>query len=147
MINKRGQTFQNTFYKFMFMALILVGLFSFAFTLQEDNSVGNPISNNSLFNNTANTLRDSISDAEDTGKTQQEAFNEEEPRSGFGSIVLFGIVSTGKTYGTMIYSLFGPALRIPMIVLGINSEIISAFVSILALAIIAGLWYLWKLGG
>lgn len=147
MINKKGQAFQKTFYSFLFLALVVVGLLSFSFTLQEDNDAANPLSNHSLFNDTATSLKESISSSETSSKTQQTNFNEENPRSGFGSIVLFGIVSAGKTFTTMIYSFFTLIIKIPMIVLGIDSVIVSALVTIMAITIIIGVWIVYKLGG
>lgn len=142
-----AESFQATFYKFIGLALLIVGLLSLTFILQDNNDVGNPISNNSLFNDTATSLKSSISSSEDSSKTQQENFNEENPRPGFGSIVLFGIVSAGKTFTNMVWNFFPLIFKIPMIILGIDSVIVSTFISILTITIIIGVWIVYKLGG
>lgn len=146
-MNKQGQAFQKTFYNFMLLALVVLGIFSFAFFVQSDNNAPTPLSDNALFNDTAARLRSNITGAEGSSKIQQRIFSDEKPKPGFGSIVLFGIVSAGKTFTGLIYDFIGLILRVPMIVLGIDSEIVSAFITILIVALIIGLWIVYKLGG
>lgn len=147
-MNKKGAiSFQDTFYNFMFLALCVLALFSFIFVLQRDNNAPQPISNNTLFSETATNLGSTLNNSESSSKIQQNIFNAEKPQQGFGSIVLFGIVSAGKTFTNMIYSFFDLILRIPMVVLGIDSKIVSAFITILVVTLIIGIWIVYKLGG
>lgn len=146
-MNTRGKSFQDTFYSFMLLGLLVLALLSSSFIIQEDNDAPQPLASNPLFNQTATSLNESISSAEASGQIQQGIFSEEKPREGFGSIVLFGVVSAGKTFTNVTYDILGLTFRIPMVVLGINSEIVSAFISILVITIIIGLWIVYKLGG
>lgn len=146
-MNKKGQSFQKTFYNFMLLAIVVLGLFSSAFILQDDNDAPNPIADNPLFNETAARLGSNLTGAKDSSAIQQGIFSDEKPKPGFGSIVLFGIVSAGKTFTGLTYDFFGIIFRVPMIVLGIDSQIVSAFVTILIVSLIIGIWIVYKLGG
>lgn len=146
-MNKKGQAFQQTFYNFMLLALMLLAILSMIFTVQRDNNAPQPLANNSLFNETASRLGANLTNGQNSSQTQQSIFSAETPAPGFGSIVLFGIVSAGKTFTNMIYNIFDVILRIPMVVLGIDSEIVSALVSILVITLIIGIWIVYKLGG
>lgn len=146
-MNNRGQSFQETFYNFMFLAIVVLGLLSFTFIIQGDNDAAQPLAENSLFNETATRLGNNLTNAENSSQIQQGIFSDENPRSGFGSIVLFGIVSAGKTFTSLIYDVFGAIFRLPMLILGIDSQIVSTIISILVITLIIGVWIVYKLGG
>lgn len=146
-MNKRGQSFQQTFYSFMLLAIVVLGMLSYTFIIQADNDAEQPLADNNLFNDTADRLGSNLTYAENASQVQQGIFSAEKPQSGFGSIVLFGIVSAGKTFTNLIYGIFGAIFRIPMLILGIDSKIVSTIISILVITLIIGVWIVYKLGG
>ncbi len=146
-MNKKGQSFQKTVYTFIFFALVALGLLTSAFIIQDDNGAPEKLASNELFNSTAERLSLNFTESEGSGKLQQGLFNSEVPKPGFGSIVLFGIVSAGKTFTNIVYSFFDLVIRIPTIVLGIESAIVSAFLTLLIISLIIGVWIVYKLGG
>ena len=147
MMNKKGRSFEKTFYIFIFFALVILGLLNSTFTIQTDNVATNKLADNELFSDTASRLSSNFTGSEDDSKIQQGIFSDETPKSGFGSIVLFGIVSAGKTFTDMTYGFFNLVIKIPMVVLGIESEIVSAFMTVLIVSLIIGVWIVYKLGG
>ena len=146
-MNKKGQSFQQTFYNFMLLAVVVLAMLSYTFIIQDDNDAAQPLAQNDLFNGTAARLGANLTNAENASQIQQGIFSDEKPQSGFGSIVLFGIVSAGKTFTTLVYDIFGAIFRVPMIVLGIDSQIVSTIISILIITLIIGVWIVYKLGG
>lgn len=146
-MNNKGANFQQTFYSFILFLLVVLGLLNLTFHVQRDNNAVNPVSNNVLFNDTATRLSSNVTQSESSSKIQQGIFSDETPKPGFGSIVLFGIVSAGKTFTNMIYSYFALLFRIPIVVLGIDSAIVSVFITILIITLIIGVWIIYKIGG
>lgn len=146
-MNNKGQGFQQTFYNFMLLAIVVLGMLSYTFIIQGSNDAEQPLSDNDLFNNTATRLGNNLTNAENASQIQQGIFSDENPRSGFGSIVLFGIVSAGKTFTSIVYDIFGVIFKLPMLVLGIDSQIVSTIIMILIITLIIGVWIVYKLGG
>lgn len=139
--------FKGLVVNFMIVALLMLSLFSFMMITQEDNNAIDPIKNNQIFNNSFNDLSDSIDSSTSQSKDKYDVFNSEEPKTGFGSIVLFGIVSVGKTFSGIIFGTFKSIIKFPLIVLGIPATVISMLVVILIISVIVGVWLLYKLGG
>lgn len=140
-------TFGEIFNKFAFSGLVILALFAFVIIVQIDNQAPQGLNNNSLFNNTYFALKENVSGFETTSAGQNTQFNEEVPTPGFGSIVLFGIVSVGKTFSNMIFVLFGLIIKLPVVILGIDPTITSMVFTWLVIAVILGVWATYKLGG
>lgn len=140
-------SFGNIFNNFLFLGLFVLGMFSIVILVQGDNNAAQPLGENALFNISYNQLRGNISEFESSSQTQYARFTDEDPKLGFGSIVLFGIVSAGKTFGTVTFQTFFIILQLPLIILGIDPSIVSVILIWLIISIIIGLWILYKLGG
>lgn len=131
----------------MIAALLVVGLFSFAITTQNDNHAVDPISNNKVFNESFSSLISSLDSSTSQAQDKYDVFNSESPTLGFGSIVLYGIVSVGKTFSSIIFGTFGAIIKFPLVVLGIPPTVYNTILVILIISVIIGVWLLYKLGG
>jgi len=139
--------FQDLFTNFMLIALVVFGLFAFSSFFQEENKVENKFMENSLMSSTYASLNSSLSGLSEQSQAQKTLFESENPTSGFGTILLFSIVSTGKIFNGMVIGLFNTLIRLPVTVLGVDPIVISVLSTILILTIIIGLWIVYKLGG
>lgn len=139
--------FEGLTAKFIVSALLLVSIFSFIVITQRDNSAPDPIENNKIFNQSMGLLVGKIDNGTASATEKYGVFNSEEPQTGFGSIVLFGIVSVGKAFSQIMTGLFTAAVKLPLAVLGIPANIYNLITTWLIIVIIIGAWLLYKLGG
>ena len=139
--------FYDLFVSFMMIGLVVLSLFAFSTSFQEENEVENKIMDNTLMNNTYYQLRVDLGGLRDQSQAQKTLFESENPTSGFGTILLFSIVSTGKVFNGMIIGLFNTLIKLPVAILGLDPIIVSVLSTLLILTIIIGLWIVYKLGG
>lgn len=132
---------------FMMTALLVMSLFSFTVITQEENNAVDPIKNNELFNSSFNNLIESIESSTSQAQDKYDVFNSEDPTPGFGSIVLFGIVSVGKTFSSIVFGTFGAIIKFPLVVFGIPQTVYNIILVLLIITVIVGVWLLYKLGG
>lgn len=139
--------FQDITGNFLWLALFIFAGAAWIVSIQVSNEAVQPIAEDSLFNDSFQSLQTSLSELETEGTTQYDQFTGETPKPGFGSIVLFGIVGAGKTFSNIIIATFWILLKVPLIVLGIPQTIISVLATWLIITIIVAVWLLYKLGG
>ena len=139
--------FYDLFINWMLIGLVVVSFLAFGVFWQEDNDVENEFIGNSLMNQTYNSLRTDLGGLRDESQAQKTLFESENPTSGFGTILLFSIVSSGKVFNGMIVSLFNTIIKLPTVILGVDPIILSVIGTMLLLTIIIGLWIVYKLGG
>ena len=139
--------FSELFVSFMLIGLVIFSLFAFGVNFQEENNVENKFIEESLMNDTYSNLRTDLGSLRDKNQAQKTLFESENPTSGFGSILLFSIVSSGKVFNGMIVGLFNTLIKLPVAFLGLDPVIVSVLSTILILIIIIGLWVMYKLGG
>ena len=139
--------FYDLFMNWMFVGLVVVALLSFGVLYQEDNSADDKFIEDDLMNETYTTLRTDLGELRDQSQAQKTLFESENPTSGFGTILLFSIVSTGKVFNSMIIGVFNTLIKLPTVVLGLDPIILSVIGTMLILTIIMGLWIVYKLGG
>lgn len=132
---------------FIIAALMIVSLFSFSVVVQEENNAVDPLKNNQVFNESFSGLINTLNSNSEAAEEKYDVFNSEDPKPGFGSIVLFGIVSVGKTFSGVIFGTFGAIIKLPLIVLGIPATIYSQIIVLLIIIVIVSVWLLYKLGG
>ncbi len=139
--------FYDLFMNWMFVGLVVVALLSFGVLYQEDNNANGKFIEDSLMNQTYTSLRTDLGELRDQSQAQKTLFESENPTSGFGTILLFSIVSTGKVFNSMIIGVFNTIIKLPTVVLGLDPIILSVIGTMLILTIIIGLWIVYKLGG
>lgn len=133
--------------KFIVASLVIISLFSFLIIIQSDNSAEDPLIEDPLFNESLQLLLDEIAVSTQDAEEKYGVFNEEEPKPGFGSIVLFGVVSVGKTFSSIVFGFFGAIIKLPLVILGVSETVYSLVLTWLIIGIIVALWLFYKLGG
>ena len=139
--------FLDLFINFMLIGLVVLSIFAFGVLFQEENKVENQFIENSLMNETYSKIKSDLGSLSEESQAQKTLFESENPTGGFGTILLFSIVSTGKIFNGMIIGLFNTLIKLPVIFLGLDPIIISVISTMLILTIIIGLWIVYKLGG
>ncbi len=139
--------FKNIVGKFLVAALVIFSLFSYIIITQSENDAGDPLRNEQRFNESLESLIVSIDASTEAAEEKYGVCASEEPKSGFGSIVLFGIVSVGKTFSSIVFGVFGAIIKLPLTVLGIPATVYSLILTWLIILVIVAVWLLYKLGG
>ncbi len=139
--------FYKLFINLALIGVMVVALFSFGTFLQADNNVSDPFIDNQLINESYGTLQTSLGGLRDSAQGQKNIFESENPTAGFGSILLFSIVSFGRVFNGMVVGIFNVVIQLPVVVLGFDPIIVSVLSTILILTIIIGVWIVYKLGG
>lgn len=139
--------FQDMFGNFLWLGLFILAGFTFMILVQNANNATQPIIEDPLFNESFEDLTSSLSGLEDTSGVQYSQFIGEEPKTGFGSIVLFGIVSAGKTFGNVVIGMFTILIKLPLVVIGIPQTLFSVIITWIIISLIIAAWILYKLGG
>ncbi len=139
--------FKNIVGKFLVAALVIFSLFSYIIVTQSENEAVDPLRNEQRFNESLESLIVSIDESTAAAEEKYGVFASEEPKSGFGSIVLFGIVSVGKTFSSIVFGVFGAIIKLPLTVLGIPSTVYSLILTWLIILVIVAVWLLYKMGG
>lgn len=139
--------FQDLFGNFLFLALFILAGLSFIVVTQSDNSASDPISNNAIFDEATGNLSSTLGSLESKSGIQYDQFTGEQPKTGFGSIVLFGIVSFGKTFGNIAMTTLTVIIKLPLMVLGLPQTLVSSIITWAIIVLIISGWLLYKLGG
>lgn len=141
---------QEIFINFMLLVLFVFGIFSLIIYIQNDNNAQNQLIDNEIFggsNGSYNQLKNAINSAQNSSQTQYKLFSDEKPQASLGSIVLFQIVGSAKTFTALTLGFFNVLIKLPITVLGIDPLIYSIILSALTIILIIALWYLYKIGG
>ena len=139
--------FKDIVGKFIIASLLILSLFSFIIITQSDNEAVSELRDEEVFNDSVSSLIDSIDSSTEAAEEKYDVFNSEEPKAGFGSIVLFGIVSVGKTFSNIVFGTFGAIIELPLKVLGVPPNVYNLILTLLIIIIIVAVWLLYKLGG
>ncbi len=133
--------------KFILSAMMIVSILSFIVITQSANNASDPIINQDIFSDSFSGLISEIENGTESANEKFGVFNSEQPKPGFGSIVLFGIVSVGKAFSQIITGFLTAIVKLPLAVLGIPPNIYNLVITWLIIALIVGAWLLYKLGG
>ena len=111
-------SFQELFTNFMLIGLVVLSMFAFGVFFQQENSVDTPFIENTLMNNTYHSLYTNLNSLRDESQAQKTLFESENPTGGFGTILLFSIVSSGKVFNGMVVGIFNTLIKLPVVILG-----------------------------
>lgn len=139
--------FEKTFVNYALGGLLILSILAFVIGFQNDTNVSERIIDEPLLNDSFIQLSESLSSSGSQSQTQRELFETEKPTAGFGSLILFSIVSSGKVFTGIVIGTFNVLIKLPMILFGIDPIISSILSAVLLVSIILGLWSLYKLGG
>ncbi len=139
--------FEELFIGFALAGLLMVSIFSFGITLQANNEGGDKIEDVKILNDSYGELITDLGSSRDAAQTQVGIFDKEVPTAGFGSLILFSIISSGKVFKGFIVGTFNTLIKLPVSILGLDPVIPDVLSTLLILIMIMGLWILYKLGG
>jgi hypothetical protein len=139
--------FKDLVGKFVILGLLTLGLLSFIVITQSENDAPRRLEDNDVFNDSLSGLIDTIGNSTEAAEEKFDVFNSEEPKAGFASIVLFSIVSVGKTFTNIVFGMFGAVIELPLKVLGVPSTVYNLILTLLIIIAIVAVWLLYKLGG
>ena len=139
--------FYDLFFNFMIVGLIIFGMFGFIVSFQSENSVENKFIDDSAINESYGDLISTLDEVGEESEQQKALFDAENPTSGFGTLLLFSVVSTGRVFNSMVIAVFNTIIKLPATFLGLDAAVFSILSALLIASIIIGLWMLYKLGG
>ena len=139
--------FLEFFMKYMLVGLVILSTFSFIVLFQAENEVTDQFGDNSFINSTFNDLKTNLGGLQADTQVQKDLFETEDPKLGFGSLILKSIVSSGKTFNSMIVGVLNILFILPVVFLGLDPIVVSVLMTVLGIIIIFGLWAVYKLGG
>lgn len=136
----------------MFVTFALIGLFvyaaiSFIVVTQRENNVDLTILDNEIINRTYRNLEIDLSEVGTEVQGQRETFESEIPERGFGSLIIFGIVSVAQKFMGMIISIYNIFIVLPSAILGIPKIVTSVLSAILLVTLILLAWKVYRAGG
>ncbi|KKK76325.1 hypothetical protein LCGC14_2864800 [marine sediment metagenome] len=133
--------------RFFIIALICLALFNLIISAQEENNAENKLIDEEVFNSSFNKLLITVDNSTEKSQEKYDVFISEEPKTGFGSLVLFGIVSVGRTFSNVVFGTLSAIIRLPLIILGIPEQTLNLVIAWLIIVVIVAVWLLYKLGG
>ncbi len=140
-------SFQDVVGNMIFLTLFIFAGMAFVITTQSNNDAAQPLAEDALLNESYGDLQQSLESLDSISQTQYNQFTSEIPKPGFVSIVLFGIVSAGKTFSNVVLSTFTIIIKLPILVLGLPNTLFSTVAAWLVIVIIVAAWILYKVGG
>ncbi len=139
-------SFRETFITFALIGLFIFASISFIVKTQQDNDVENTILEDEIINRTYSKLETNLSDFESTTQTQKESFEDEIPERGFGSLIIFSIISVGQKFTGLIAIVYNVMIILPASILGIPKVVISVLSSILIVSLVLLIWRVYRVG-
>ena len=140
-------SFRQVFTIFALIGLLVFATISFIATSQSENQVEDTILENQVINNTFNRLGTNLSAFGSGTQTQRATFESEIPERGFGSLIIFSIVSFAQKSTGLVVAIYNVMIILPASVLGISPIVFSVLNSIFLLALILLAWRVYRVGG
>lgn len=139
--------YDNQIGKFILMGIVLLAILEFIVIAQQNNQAVNPVSSDARFNKTLNSLVLQVDTSTGLAQESYDSFNSEQPQTNIISIVMFSIVSVGKSFSVIMFGFFNVVVSLPLVMLGIPATIYNLILTWLIIAIIVAAWLLYKIGG
>lgn len=139
-------SFRQTFVTWGLIGLLVFATLSFIIVLQQENDVTDTILGNTVINNTFSTLQENLTSSESETQTQRESFESEIPERGFGSLLIFSIVSVGQRFTAIVISTYNILIVLPASILGIPEIVLNVLSSILIVTLILLVWRVYRVG-
>lgn len=139
-------SFKDVFITFTIVGIFMFAMISFVFELQDSNGVINTIKENELLNNTFNRLETNLSTFGSQAQTQKDNFESEIPERGFGTLIIFSIVTVAQKFTGMVIAIYNTMVLLPASVLGIPPIVVSGFNAIVLIILVLLSWRVIRLG-
>lgn len=141
-----AKKFGDLFFVFSLIGLLIFSMISFGAVLQQENDVEDTILNDARINKSYVDLSSDLSTFSNKSGIQKDSFESDTPTAGFGSLLLFTIISGAKVFTGMILGIYNVIIVLPASILGVSEIVISVLTSLLLVSLILSAWLLYKLG-
>lgn len=134
---------------FILMALVgvlILATINFTSLLPTENNQTSTILENDIINSTFNNLQTNLSAFRSTTQGQTEAYQQDIPERGFGSLIIFTIVGVGNTFMGLITGIYNIMIVLPSQILGVPKVVMDILGSIFLITIIFLSWRLYRVG-
>lgn len=128
------------------IGIVILCTMGFIVSFQTENNVSTPIGSNPLFNKTFGNLSQNLELYKTQANGSKTAFDTENPTTGIDSLLFKSIISAGKIFNNIIGGVYTVIVVLPSVALGIPTSIMSAIAILLIIAILLGLWSVYKAG-
>ena len=140
-------SFRETFMTFALIGLLVFATIAFIVGTQRDNEVDNTILENEIINRTFTNLETSLGSFGSETQTQRETFESEIPERGFGSLIIFSIVSLAQKSAGLLVAVYNIIIVLPASVIGISPIVFSVLSAIFLLTLMLLAWRVYRVGG
>lgn len=135
---------RETFVRLMVVSVMVLSIMSFIIITQGTNNTSNLITNNTLINNSYNSLLGNLSSSEATANTASANFGSITPSESFGILSVGSIVSPTRLFRGLIVGPYTILIVLPAQFLGVPTVVIGIMNAIITLLLILGIWAVWK---
>lgn len=139
-------SFRKTFMTWGLIGILVFATLSFIIVLQQNNEVTDTILENTVINKTFSSLEQNLTASESETQTQRESFESEIPERGFGSLLIFSIVSVGQKFTAIIVSTYNILIVLPISILGFPEIVSNILSSILIVTLLLLVWRVYRVG-
>jgi len=126
------------------LGLFVFSIITFIVITQGNNSVSNPITNNSIISTTYSDLNTTLGSSQRQAQTASDNFGNITPTQQYGELEVTSIVSPTRIAQTMILGLWNIYIKLPILILGVSPAVAELISTILVLFLIIGIWAVWK---
>ena len=137
---------RETFIQFSLVGLLVLSMLSFIAISQSENNLNQSILDNDVINDTFIRLGTNLTDFSSAAQTQKDSFDADEPKEGFGTLLIFGIVSAGRKFISLIVVVYNILIALPAQILGVPVVVTSVMTGILLFSLIALGFKLYRAG-
>lgn len=137
---------RTMFFMFTIVGLFIVATISFTGQFQLENNAEFTIYENEIINRTLGDFNTNLTNIASQTDEQKGVFDSEIPERGFGSLLIFSIVTVAQSFVTGIITTYNTLVVLPASVLGIPAIVMSVLTSILLVSVVLLVWRVIRLG-
>ncbi len=139
---------REQFTTFAIIGIMVLSAIFFIATTQRDNDVNEDdlLLANPIINSTFSKLQTNLTDYRTVTQGQRENFESEIPERGFGSLIIFSIVTVWQKFFALIIGVYNIIIVIPASILGVSNIVIGVLDSIVIVALLLLGWRIYRVG-
>ena len=138
--------FQTLIVSFMLAGLFMVAMVGFGAGFATDHDLNNSITDNPAINRAFVNFSNEITGADSDASAQRQAFEEEVPQAGFGSLLLFSVIGAGKVFTGIVVGFYNITIGLAASLLGLPQALTATLTTLLMVAVIFLAWKLYRTG-
>lgn len=139
-------SFRNLFITFTLVGVFVLAMISFGSQLQKDNNADGSILDDQRINNTFIKLGGNLSKFNSTAQSQKDVYEVERPERGFGSLIIFSLVTVIQKFVTLVVGVFNILIILPAEILGLPNVVMGTLEAIFLISIIILGWRVLRVG-